>query len=113
MRGSKADWRIGKTSAESFRNISEEVLSLHVVLKESQENLLVPPPAPTREARLRVVLEGCTNVLNDLQTLVKKYEGLGSKSKVTWDRLKWGKENVTEIRARLTSNVALLTALIR
>ena len=103
----------GKESAESFRNISVEVLSLHAVLKESEETLLVPPPPPASEARLRVVLEGCSQVLNDLQSLVKKYESLGSKSKVTWDRMKWGKEDIAEIRARLTSNVTLLTAFIR
>lgn len=113
MPGSKANWDIGKGSAESFRNISSEVLSLHAVLKESEETLLVPPPSPTREAHLRVVLEGCTSVLDDLQALVKKYEGFGSKSKVTWERMRWCKEDITEIRLRLTSNVALLTALIR
>ena len=113
MGGGKADQSTGKESAGSFRNISSEVLSLHAVLKESEETLLVPPPSPTSVARLRIVLEGCTHVLNDLQALVKKYESLGSKSKVTWDRMKWGTEDITEIRARLTSNVALLTAFIR
>ena len=113
MFGSKADCRIGKGSAESFSNISGEVLSLHAVLKESEETLLVPPPPPAREARLKVILQGCTNVLKDLQALVNKYESLGSKSKVTWDRMRWCKEDIAEIRARLTSNVALLTAFIR
>lgn len=113
MLGSEANCSIGKGSAESFRNISGEVLSLHAVLKESEETLLVPPPQPASEARLRVILQGCTNVLNDLQNLVNKYESLGSKSKVTWDRMRWCKEDVAEIRARLTSNVALLTAFIR
>ena len=103
----------GKGSAESFRNISTEVLALHAVLKESEETLLLPPPQPASEARLKVVLAGCTNVLNDLETLVNKYESLGFKSKLTWDRMRWCKEDIAEIRARLTSNVALLTAFIR
>ena len=111
--GSRAKRTIGKGSAESFRNISNEVLSLHAVLKESEETLLVPPPQNASEARLRVVLEGCTNVLNDLQALVDKYEGLGSKTKVTWNRMRWCKEDIAEIRGRLTSNVTLLTAFIR
>ena len=111
--GSRAKRTIGKGSAESFRNISNEVLSLHAVLKESEETLLVPPPQNASKARLRVVLEGCTNVLNDLQALVDKYEGLGSQTKVTWDRMKWCKEDIAEIRGRLTSNVTLLTAFIR
>ena len=109
----KANCRIGKGSAESFSNISAEVLSLHAVLKESEETLLVPPPQPASEARLRVILQGCAGVLNDLQALVNKYESLGSKSKLTWDRMKWCKEDIAELRGRLTSNVALLTAFIR
>ena len=104
---------IGKGSVESFRNISNEVLSLHAVLKESRETLLEPHLSPEREERLRVILGGCTAVLEDLQTLITKYEPLGSKRKLTLDRVKWCKENVAEIRARLTSNAALLAVFIR
>ena len=103
----------GKGSVESFRNISNEVLSLRAVLEESRETLLEPQLPPEREARLKVVLGGCKVVLEDLQTLVTKYERLGSKSKLTFDRVKSCNENITDIRDRLISNVGLLTALIR
>ena len=109
----RANQIIGKGSVESFHNISSEVLSLHAVLKESRENLLEPQLPPERENRLRVVLGGCTMVLEDLQTLVTKYERLGSKSKSKVDRMKWPNENIAEIRSRLTSNAVLLTAFIR
>ena len=56
--------------------------------------------------------EGCEKVLVDLQNLVEKYESLGTQSKRTWDRMRWGNEDVAEIRARLTSNISLLTAFI-
>ena len=56
--------------------------------------------------------KACDKVLGDLQSLVDKYERLGTQSKRTWDRIKWGNEDVAEIRARLTSTIALLTAYI-
>ncbi|KAK0513111.1 hypothetical protein JMJ35_004097 [Cladonia borealis] len=75
-----------KAAPGSFINISNEVLSLYAVLKEADET--------------------------DLQALVDKYESLGTQSKRTWDRMKWGTENVTEIRSRLVSNTTFLTAYI-
>lgn len=68
MPASKASWGIGKGSAESYRNISGEVLSLHALLKESEETLLMPPPSLIKETRLRVVLEGSMNVIDELSS---------------------------------------------
>ena len=62
--------------------------------------------------RLNIIKEGCEKVLIDLQNLVQKYESLGTQSKRTWDRMRWGNEDVAEIRSRLTSNISLLTAFI-
>src|SRR5947209_459240 len=102
-----------KRAPESFGNISQEVLSLHAVLKETEETVFVQPLSPTRQANLITVGDGCYRVLEDLQNLVKKYEKLGTRSKRTWDRLKWGTEDIVELRSRLTSNTVLLTAFIR
>jgi len=44
---------------------------------------------------------------------VKKYERLGSKTKRTWDRVRWNVDEVKEMRARLTANVTMLAAFIR
>ncbi|KAF6223229.1 hypothetical protein HO133_000071 [Letharia lupina] len=101
-----------KAAPGSFGNISTEVLSLHAVLKESEETLFTHALPPARAERLKVIKDGCDTVLADLQTLVNKYESLGTKSKQTWDRMKWGNEDIAEIRARLTSNITMLTAFI-
>lgn len=82
------------------------------MLREGEESLFVHPLPPTRAERLKHVKGGCEKVLIDLQTLVKRYESLGTQSKRTWDRMRWGNEDVAEIRARLTSNISLLTAFI-
>lgn len=82
------------------------------MLKESEETLFTHPLPPARAERLKVIKDGCDAVLADLQTLVNKYESLGTKSKQTWVRMKWGNEDIAEIRARLTSNITMLTAFI-
>ena len=82
------------------------------MLKESEETLFTHALPPARAERLKVIKDGCDTVLADLQTLVNKYESLGTKSKQTWDRMKWGNEDIAEIRARLTSNITMLTAFI-
>ena len=82
------------------------------MLKESEEILVIHPLPTASVDRLNIIKEGCEKVLIDLQNLVKKYESLGTQSKRTWDRMRWGNEDVAEIRARLTSNISLLTAFI-
>jgi hypothetical protein len=106
-------YRSCKDAPESFENISHEVLSLHVLLKEIEENLSAQTLTPTRQARLKTIGDGCRDVLEELQNLVDKYESLGTQSKRTWDRMKWASTNIAELRSRLTSNTLLLTAFIR
>lgn len=97
----------------SFSNISIEVLSLHAVLKEADETIFRSPLSPESQARLKTIGDGCQCVLGDLQALVDKYESLGTQSKRTWDRMKWGAEDIVEVRSRIISNTTLLTAFMR
>ena len=82
------------------------------MLKEAEESIFVRPLPPTRAERLKVIKDGCDKVLIDLQSLVERYQSLGTQSKRTWDRMRWGNEDIAEIRARLTSNITILTAFI-
>ena len=102
-----------KDAPESFGNISQEVLSLHVIIKEFEDNVSGQAMTAAQLTGLRTVGDGCRSVLRDLESLVAKYESLGTKSKRTWDRLAWGFKDIAELRARLTSNTVLLTAFIR
>lgn len=109
-------WKVYKSckgAPESFVNISYEVLSLHAVVKEFGDNLREENPAPAQLAGLRHVAGGCQRVLDDLKILTDRYHSLGSQNKRTRDRLKWGGEDIAEIRLRLISNTALLNAFIR
>jgi hypothetical protein len=91
---------------------SESALSLHAVLKEAEDAVLAQPLSPIMQERLN----GCHHALKDLDDLLQKYEGVGTMTRRTWDRIRWGAEDVghvAELRARLISNTVLLTALIR
>lgn len=89
-----------------------EVLSLHAVLKEAEETLFTSPLLPVRAERVKAVKDGCNKVLVDLQSLVERYQSLGTQSKRTWDRMRWCNGDIAEIRGRLTSSVTMLTAII-
>jgi hypothetical protein len=109
-------WKVYKSckeAPESFGTISQEVLSLHAVLKEAEETVFTQSLPLDKQERLKAVGVGCYRVLEDLDNLVKKYQSLGTQGKRTWDRMKWGTEDVAELRARLTSTTGLLTAWIR
>jgi hypothetical protein len=112
-------WEVYKSCKEapgSFKDISSKVLSLHVVLKEAEETVFAHPLSTTKQERLKAVRDGCYQVLTDLDALLKKYQSLGTQNKRTWDplsRMRWGAEDIAQLRARLTSNTALLTAWVR
>lgn len=101
-----------ESAPRSFKQISAEVRSLHGLLKETQETVLTRSLPIASQERLVTILDGCTGVLKDLEAFVNKYEALG-KYKWTLDRVTWGKEDVGELRARLTSNTVLLTGFLR
>jgi hypothetical protein len=101
-----------KGAPESFNDISSVVLSLHAVLQEAEETIFAQPLSPTKQIRMKAVGDACHHILKDLDNLYKEYQSLGTQSKRTWDRMKWGSENIGELRARLISNTGLLTAWI-
>ncbi|OJD14011.1 hypothetical protein AJ78_05601 [Emergomyces pasteurianus Ep9510] len=118
-----------KSAPSSFASLSSEVLSLHAVLKEAEE-ILFPEGqshdgcatgksaaessslSPSAQENLRVVADGCNGVLVDLQSLIDRYESLGRKKSNTWGRVKWGAEDIAELRSRLSSNVAMLNTFV-
>jgi hypothetical protein len=108
-------WRVYKSCRQapgSFGDIASEVASLHTVLKEAEETVFAQTLPPAKQDQLRVVGDGCRHVLEDLDNLVKKYQSLGTQSKRTWDRMRWGAEDISELRTRLISNTGLLTGLL-
>jgi len=110
-------YNVYKDAPDNFRNISDEIKSLHIIVDSDILRTKFQDPKLTSEERerLREILQGCTNVLKDLDRLLLKYKSLGSpqgSSSRALDRFQWGKEDIAELRARLTSNTTLLNTFV-
>ena len=106
-------WKVFKSckdASDDFKNVSGEVVSMHVVLKETEELVAESDLDKDRTSQLQHLVDGCQNVLEELEQLLGRYRSLGTKSQRTWDRLKWGHENIANIRSRLVSNTTMLSA---
>ena len=103
-----------KDAPEDFRNISDEIKSLHIIVDRNKNKFQDKTLNSDEQGQLREILQGCTNVLGDLDKLHIKYMSLGSAqgSSRVIDHIKWSQENIAELRARLTSNTMLLTTFI-
>lgn len=55
------------------------------------------------------ILAGFNRVLKDLQFIVVKYQSLGTNERSAWDQMKFGTEDIAEIRNRLVINMSFLT----
>ncbi|RPB18670.1 hypothetical protein L211DRAFT_831360 [Terfezia boudieri ATCC MYA-4762] len=104
-----------KDAPEDFRNISHEIKSLHIIVDRHKDEFRDKTLNLDEERQLREILQGCANVLEDLDKLRIKYMSLGSaqgSSAQAIDRIKWSQENIVELRTRLTSNTTLLNTFI-
>jgi hypothetical protein len=62
-----------------------------------------------KKKELTMLVKNCNGVLQQLNNLLTKYESLGTTSKRTWDRLKRGTENLSEIREKIMSHTSSMT----
>jgi len=111
-----------------FRNFSKEILSLHVVIKKVEQQLGCIPGSDAGSAALpgsgsstlqlnskdtedlKTLYDGLQAIVTELGALHAKYQSLASNPKISFDRLKWGKEDLSGLRERIQTNINLLTA---
>jgi NACHT domain len=87
-------------------------------LEDSEDLLLAQELSDEQESRLQDAKHGCTKVLQDLNKMAERYFELDkvpgrsdNRIRRVWKRLKWEPEDVKQLRARLTSNIALLNTI--
>ena len=103
-----------KNAPDDYRNIADEVKSLHIIIGEAAQHLESTTLSNKKQQRGKEVLEGCQNVLKDLDALIEKYNALASADRSqVFQRIKLGKEDIVTLRARLTSNTILLNSFIQ
>ena len=84
---------------------------MHAVLNEldSQQKRLMHSNDDGSKDRLNTVQAGCREVLKSVDDALLKYKSLGPEKKRLRDRVRWGLENVGDLRIRLISNTNMLT----
>ena len=103
-----------KDAPDDYRNISDEVKSLHIIINKAARHFESNTLSNKTQEEGKEVLEGCHNVLKDLDALIEKYNALASADRSqVFQRIKLGKEDIVTLRARLTSNTILLNSFIQ
>jgi hypothetical protein len=125
---------IGKGAGGAFEEVSHEgitnlgqvphiiqanilpfkVIALHTAIKELEDEIENPDSILNRtgagkKSELGLLVRNCMGVLQQLNKLLIKYKSLGTGSKKAWDRLRWGTENLSDIREKLIAHTSSLT----
>ena len=103
-----------KDAPDDYRNISDEVVSLDIIIKKAARHFESTTLSHDEQQEGLEVLKGCENVLKDLDSLIGKYQSLASIStSQVLQRVKLGTEDIATLRARLISNTGLLNGFIQ
>ncbi|KAJ6620972.1 hypothetical protein B0H10DRAFT_1911439 [Mycena sp. CBHHK59/15] len=108
-------WRLYKSckeASEDFRRMSTELISLHAVLSETRDYLEEHGEEleDSRKYRLSILMDGCQKPLQDLDALYRRYDSLNTQAQRSWDRLRFGMKDLSDVRQRLVSSTTLLTS---
>ena len=103
-----------KEAPGDYRNISDEVRSLHILIDRAVQHFQDPTLSTKSRQEGQEVLTGCQNVLKDLDSLILKYRSLASpNTSRAIQRIKLGNEDIVSLRGRLISNTTLLNGFIQ
>ena len=103
-----------KDAPKNYRDISEEVKSLQIIIDIAVQHFASPVLSDSNRERGQEVLKGCRSVLEDLNSIIKKYDSLASAdASQVIKRVKLGMEDIATLRIRLISNTGLLNSFIQ
>ena len=103
-----------KDAPDDYRNISDEVESLQIIINKAARHFESTTLDDNSRQEGQKVLKGCQNVLEDLNSLIEKYNSLpSSNTSQVFKRVKLGTEDIANLRVRLISNTGLLNSFIQ
>jgi hypothetical protein len=103
-------YRKCRDSQSDFKNLSQEVASLHVTLKEATDYVSEGSLNAPREKQLLNVGEGCRRVMLELDLQLERFWGRDKETQNTWHKIRVLLDDITALRARLVSNTTELAA---
>ena len=97
----------GKSASAEFEEVAREVNTLHTAIKELGDEAhdggsILNRTDGSKKTELEEIVRNCRSVLVELEKILTKYNSLGTKSKRTWDRIRFGAEGLQAIREKLT-----------
>ncbi|KAF9771002.1 hypothetical protein IL306_011376 [Fusarium sp. DS 682] len=98
---------------EQFKSINQDVRSLSIVIQDAYAN--VDQMSEEHAANFSQILTTCQTLLNKLQSLMSKWSVIsdprkGKTVQRLWKRLRWEPEEISDLRAQITSKIMLLNA---
>ncbi|TVY75589.1 hypothetical protein LSUE1_G005386 [Lachnellula suecica] len=106
-----------KGAPGEFQELSRELSTLHTVLHELEDEAKTPTSllnrrGSSRKAEIDSLVTNLSDVLKQIEDIVKRYHSLGRDQKRTWDRVKFATEDLTTLRAKLAFHMNGLNVFI-
>jgi hypothetical protein len=121
----KATYKICVEAGTEYNEIAREIRSLYAVLKPLRDEAAKPDSGlfrqdPSSAAELVKAIDGCTHILEDIQFLLAKYEGLSatgeaaSVPKKLWRRFRFSSkiERLGVVRGKLIAYTSTISVLL-
>ncbi|KAF2800087.1 hypothetical protein K505DRAFT_229596 [Melanomma pulvis-pyrius CBS 109.77] len=89
-----------------YKTLTNEARNLTNLLEDISDKYDAIPAS--KRQQLVDVYGTCVELLQELDKILIHYNGLDSKSKRAWDRLKWDEQRSRALREKLTSSVVML-----
>ncbi|KAH8597323.1 hypothetical protein B0O99DRAFT_593060 [Bisporella sp. PMI_857] len=103
-------YRKCKTAPSEFKSVSSQLVSLHIVIKDVHATIEEWELPEAKKDDLLQIVGDAKETLEELDQLLQKYKRLGLKSSRTFDRLRYPRAEVDELRIRVESSINMLTS---
>ena len=108
-------YRSCKGMSQEYLEVSREALVVHTLIKELQDeaddpqSILNRRGIPRKQELLRLI-QNLQQVLEELESIVKKYQALGRIEKRILNSLRMSREDLDELRSKMTFHVTAINA---
>ena len=103
-----------KDAPNNYRHISEDVKPLPILIEKAVSHFESITLSGNDRLLGQEILKGCRSVLEDLYSLIEKYDTLASaNTRQVVTKFKLSTEDIATLRARLTYNTGLLSGFIQ
>ena len=103
-----------KDAPDEYKHISNEVKSLQILIDKAVPYCKSTSLNNNSRQEGQQALKGCNDVLEDLNSLIEKYNSSGSsRTSQVLKRIRLGTEDIASLRVRLISNTALLNSFVQ